>query len=271
MPSDIDLHESDREENTVQDEQAVEETSFKLGEFEGPLDLLLFLIKKNEVNIYDIPISKITEQYLEFLKFSVKKNLEDLTEFYVMASTLLYIKSKMLLPIEVNLEEEFEDPRQELVDRLIEYQKFKKLSEVFAQKDAETDFILERKKKQRVLPFPEDEDLWEELEVWDLLKSFGKMVKAISSERIINLFENVTVNEKVSLINEYLDDKGEFDFTDLIKDPHSAMEIICAFLAILESVKMRRILILQNRMFGDIRVKHNPLEDEALEFEKVGE
>ncbi|GAG93706.1 unnamed protein product, partial [marine sediment metagenome] len=88
---------------------------YKLGEFEGPLDLLLFLIKKNEVTIYDIPIAKITEQYLEYLNFATRLDLDDITDFYVIASTLLYIKSRMLLPLEFNLDEEIEDPRKELV------------------------------------------------------------------------------------------------------------------------------------------------------------
>jgi segregation and condensation protein A len=96
--------------------------TFKINNFEGPLDLLLFLIKKNEVNIYDIPIGNITEQYLEYLDYAVSSDLASLTEFYSMAATLLYIKSRMLLPVEIAVDdEEIDDPRQELVDKLIEY------------------------------------------------------------------------------------------------------------------------------------------------------
>ena len=101
---------------------------FHLGDFEGPLDLLLFLIKRSEINIYDIPIAQITEQYLQYIEYATRIDLENITEFYVMAATLLYIKSRMLLPVEFNMEDELEDPRRELVDRLIEYQKFKKLA-----------------------------------------------------------------------------------------------------------------------------------------------
>ena len=101
--------------------------SFRVNEFEGPLDLLLFLIRKNDVNIYDIPIAGITEQYLEYLRFDTELDLEDLTEFHSLAATLLYIKSRMLLPVELEMDDEGEDPRQELVEKLIEYQKFKKL------------------------------------------------------------------------------------------------------------------------------------------------
>lgn len=242
----------------MDDQERLEKQHFRLGEFEGPLDLLLFLIKKNEVNIYDIPIAQITEQYLEYLADPSKVNLENLTEFYLLAATLLHIKSQMLLPIEVELDEDFEDPRRELVDRLIEYQKFKKMSELIAEKEREAEWVIERKRKQRILPFPDDEELWEEIDVWDLLKTFASTMASLSSERIIDLYEEITVNEKISLITELLETKGEFLFTDLIVRPQSPLEIICAFLAILESVKSRRIAVFQNRLFGDIRIRRHP-------------
>ena len=113
----------------------MKDNKIELDEFEGPLDLLLFLIKKQEINIYDIPIAKITEQYLEYLSYITKVELENITEFYLMASTLVFIKSRMLLPIEIDLEEELEDPRKELVEKLIEYQKYKKLSDLIAEKE----------------------------------------------------------------------------------------------------------------------------------------
>ena len=114
-------------ETTVSEKQ-----HFHLGDFDGPLDLLLFLIRKSEVNIYDIPIASITEQYLSYLSFATSVDLDTMTEFYLMAATLLYIKSKMLLPVELNIDDELEDPRRELVEKLIEYQKFRKLSDLMA-------------------------------------------------------------------------------------------------------------------------------------------
>lgn len=174
----------------------VETANFKLETFEGPLDLLLFLIKKSEINIYDIPVSQITEQYLNYLEYAVKTNLDNLTEFYLMASTLLYIKSRMLLPVEIDFNDEIEDPRQELVNRLIEYQKIKKFSELMAKKEEEAEWIIERTKKQRILPFPEDEELWEKIDVWDLLKTFSGIISSLSSERILDLYEEVSINEK---------------------------------------------------------------------------
>ncbi len=235
---------------------------FRLDSFEGPLDLLLFLIKKSEVNIYDIPISQITEQYLAYIEYAVSINLDNLTEFYLLASTLLYIKSRMLLPVEIDFNDEIEDPRQELVDRLIEYQKIKKFSELMARKEEEVEWSIERRKKQRILPFPEDDGLWEKIDVWDLLKTFTSIISSLSSERIIDLYEEVSINEKISLIQELIENKGEFLFTDLITKKNSTMEIICSFLAILESVKLKRIVIFQNRLFGDIRIRGRDGEGE---------
>ncbi len=235
---------------------------FILDDFEGPLDLLLFLIRKSEVNIYDIPIAQITEQYLSILDLATKINLDDLTDFFLMAATLLLIKSRMLLPVEISFDDDMEDPRQELVDRLIEYQKYKKFSELMAVKEEESEWHIERNKKQAVLPFPENDDLWERIDVWDLLSTFSTIISSLSTERIIDLYEEVSVNEKLSLINELIENRGEFFFTDLIVKTNSTMDIICAFLAILESVKVKKIIILQNKLFGDIKIKGRGLEGE---------
>ena len=123
---------------------AAEKQHFHLGDFDGPLDLLLFLIRKSEVNIYDIPIASITEQYLSFLSFAAKVDLDTMTEFHLMAATLLYIKSKMLLPVELSMDDELEDPRKELVEKLIEYQKFRKLSDLMSDREGEVEWIIER-------------------------------------------------------------------------------------------------------------------------------
>ncbi|MBN2625046.1 MAG: segregation/condensation protein A [Spirochaetales bacterium] len=228
---------------------------YKLESFEGPLDLLLFLIKKNEVNIYDIPIADITEQYLEYMKYAAAVDLENITEFYLMASTLLYIKSRMLLPVEVDFEDELDDPRRELVEKLIEYQKYRKLSALMAEKEKETTWVIERKKRQHFLPFQDEDNLWQEVEVWDLLQCFSGIMENLSSEKIVNLYEEVTVNEKITLIMELLETGEEFLFTDLLINPDSLLEIVCTFLAVLETVKTQQILIYQNRLFGDIKIR----------------
>jgi segregation and condensation protein A len=228
--------------------------SFRVKEFEGPLDLLLFLIKKNEVNIYDIPIAQITEQYLEYLSCSAELDLEDLTEFHSMAANLLYIKSRMLLPVEISQDDDLEDPRQDLVEKLIEYQKFRKLSELMEEKERETEWVVERKKIQKPLPFAE-EDLWEEADIWDLLKTFSSLMASHSHEQIINMYEEVSVNEKITLLSELLETHGECGFADLVIRNRSVLDIICAFLAILEAIKTRMILVFQNRVFGDIKIR----------------
>jgi segregation and condensation protein A len=230
---------------------------FRLKEFEGPLDLLLFLIKKNEVNLYDIPIAQITEQYLEYLRFVTRLDLEDLTEFHAMAASLLYIKSRMLLPVELNLDDDSEDPRQELVDKLIEYQRFKKLSELMEEKEKEAEWVMERKKIQRALPFVEEE-LWEKADIWALVKTFSAIMSQAPGERLIDLYEEVSINEKLTLLNEFLETKGECNFTDLVVRNGSVMDIVCAFLALLEAVKFRMVTVFQNRMFGDILIRSGP-------------
>jgi segregation and condensation protein A len=234
---------------------APEKQHFHLGDFEGPLDLLLFLIKRSEINIYDIPIAQITEQYLKYLEYATRVDLENITEFYVLAATLLYIKSRMLLPIEFNVDDELEDPRKELVERLIDYQKFKKLSEAMTDLEREAEWVIERQKKQKTLEFAGDDELWDEIEVWDLLRTFTTIMSSLTPERIIDLYEEVTINEKIALITEFLETRGEFIFADLVVRPDSIMDVVCAFLAVLESVKEKRIKVFQNRLFGDIRIR----------------
>ncbi|MCL2720125.1 MAG: segregation/condensation protein A [Treponema sp.] len=235
-------------------EQKAETRSFKLSEFEGPLDLLLYMIRKNEINIYDIPIAQITEQYIDYIRDAETMDLEDITGFHTMASTLLYIKSRTLLPVEID--DNFgEDPRAELVDRLIEYQKYKKLSELMEEKEKENEWVIERRRLQHNLPFA-DEDIWEKVDVWDLVKTFSSLTINLPAERIIDLYEEVTVNEKTTLLAEFLENKGECRFTDLIIRP-GALEIVCAFLAVLEAAKMRLIVLYQNRLFGDILIRAN--------------
>ena len=245
---------------TVESESAESaKRRFAAGEFEGPLDLLWFLIHKSEINIYDIPIAQITEQYLEYLDYALQTDLGDLSEFYKWAAMLLNMKSKMLLPVEITYDdEEIEDPRQELVDKLIEYQKFKKLSELMEEKEESAEWSFERSKIQRVLPFDERESDWEQIDTWDLLqqmqKLFKSMVSQYSNEKILNMYEEISVNEKITLMNELFEKKNECMFTDLITREGNEMDIVCAFMAILEAVKFKMITIFQNKLFGDIKI-----------------
>jgi segregation and condensation protein A len=181
-------------------------------------------------------------------------DLEDLTAFHAMAATLLYIKSRTLLPVEMD-EDAGEDPRAELVERLIEYQKIKKLSELMEEKEKENEWVVERKILQHNLHFTDD-DIWEKVDIWDLLKAFSSLTVNIGTERIIDLYEEVTVNEKTTLLAEFLENKGECRFTELIVRS-GPLDVVCAFLAVLEAAKMRLIILFQNRLFGDILIKPN--------------
>lgn len=242
--------------------------TYVAGSFEGPLDLLLFLIKESEINIYDIPVAQITEQYLEYLDYAVQTDLGDLSEFYKWAAKLLEIKSRMLLPVEITYDDDdIEDPRQELVEKLIEYQKFKKLSELMEEKENLADWNFERSKIQRVLPFEEKESEWEQIDTWELLqqmqKLFRNMVSQYSNEKILNMYEEISVNEKITLMNELFEQKSECMFSDLITRANNEMDIVCAFMAILEAVKFKMITIYQHRLFGDIKLcKREEIHDE---------
>jgi segregation and condensation protein A len=172
-----------------------------------------------------------------------------------MAAMLLYIKSRTLLPVEMEDDGELLDPRQELVERLIEYQKFKKLSDEMEEKEKDAEWVIERRKLQHNLPFSDEEDLWENVDIWSLMKTFSALIRKIPGERVINMYEEVTVNEKITLLSELLEEKGECYFTDLIVRSKSIMDVVCTILAILESVKTRMIIISQHVMFGDIKIK----------------
>ena len=233
---------------------------FSVGEFQGPLDLLWNLIRESKINIYDIPIAQITEQYLDYLDSIVETDLSDLSEFYSWAAKLVYIKSRMLLPVEVAYDDgdDIEDPRQELVDKLIEYQKFKKLSELMEEQEDDSAYTFERKKIQRMLPFDDAESQWERVDTWELLqqmqKIFRNMVSKYSNEKVLNMYEEISVNEKITLMNEKLDEAGSCMFTDLITRHGNEMDVICAFMALLEAVKFKMATIFQSRLFGDIKI-----------------
>jgi segregation and condensation protein A len=233
---------------------------FTAGQFEGPLDLLWSLIREQKINIYDIPIAEITEQYLDYLDYVSKTDLQDLSDFYVWAAKLIYMKSKTLMPVEVSFDDDdsMEDPRDELVEQLIEYQKFKKLSALMEEQEEQSEWSFERKKIERILPFEEDDSQWEKMDTWALLQSMQKIFKNLThisdDERIINMNEDISTNEKKTLMNEFLERKGECMFTDLITRKGNVLDVICAFMALLEAVKEKLADIYQNRMFGDIKI-----------------
>ena len=233
--------------------------SYSIRQFEGPLDLLLHLIQKAQINIYDIPIAEITEQFLRYLEEASKLDLDDLTDFYAMAAHLIYMKSRMLLPSDHSLEEddEFTEMRSELVERLLEYQKFKRYTALLSDSSQGGELFIQRKKSQFMLPF-EDQDLWSGISVWDLLKTFSSLLRTITPEQVFNVYEEVTTKQKLTLMAELFDEREEISFIDIVLDPESPMDVICAFLAILEAVKFSMVTIHQHRLFGDIVIRRKP-------------
>ncbi len=231
---------------------------FKTEKYEGPLDLLLALIQKAEVNIYDIPISEITDQFLEYLHHADEIGLGDLSEFYKLAAELIWIKSQMMLPIEVEFGEEYVDPREELVERLLEYSKYKKYSELLMGNESSGDIPIQRKPSEFQLPFSDDE-LWEDVTTRDLMNTFMEMMKSYEfiEEKVFNVYETVTEKEKLALMSELFESHDQILFSDLFvkKTPE---HVICAFLAVLEAVKDKMILVEQKELFGEMTLTKRP-------------
>ena len=234
----------------------------KLREFEGPLDLLLHLVKNSEINIYDIPIAEITRQYLNYLSLLVVLDLDNISEFVEMASTLVLIKSKTMLPIEVDYNEDETDPREDLIAKLLEYQKYKIAAGLLDSRVNES-FDFTRKDNDPVLfdLGEEADENWKSLSVIDLISAFAKILNNREPEKTIEvtMFE-FTVEDKIDFITDMIDKNDSFNYFDIISESMSKMELVCTFLAILEMVKQGKIIVRQHIIFGDIHIvkKHVP-------------
>jgi len=229
--------------------------TFRLEGFEGPLDLLLHLIQKNELDIFNIPISLITEQYLEYLQLMKVLNLDIAGEYLLMASTLLHIKSRMLLPKSSEAEEqEEEDPRAELVRRLLEYQKYKN-----AALEMERRPLLDRDVFIRLAPPEAEEEPGEErieVNLFELLEAFRQVLQKVKPETVHNvILEHLSVEDKISEILALLEKENRsMAFHRLFPEQASRRVVVVTLLAILELVKMRRIRIFQMAAFETIRI-----------------
>lgn len=238
----------------------------KLQVFEGPLDLLLHLIEKNKVDIYDIPICLITEQYLDYIKSMEREDLNVTSDFLVMAATLLEIKSKMLLPVEINEEGEEEDPRAELVEKLIEYKMYKYMS--FELKDRQMDANKVVFKSQ-TLP-PEITNYVEPIDydklVGDMdLSKLNHIFKSIMKRQIDKVDpvrstfgkiekDEVSLEDKTEYVENYIRFHKSFSFRDLLENQRSKMDLVVTFLIILEMIKIGKIMIAQDDLFDDIMI-----------------
>jgi len=233
----------------------------RLEMFEGPLDLLLYLVKKDHLNIYDIPIAKVTGQYLEYINLMQLLDLNIVGEFLVMAATLMQIKSKMLLPAEeLAALEEQEDPRAELVKRLLEYEKFKQIAENLKQREISQQEVFKRPKTDppadtNVL---DKQGVYFEASIFDLINAFSQALKDIPREVFYEVIKDqYTVEQKVHDILHLLLVQTEIKLSELFSKSKSKMEIIVIFLAILELVKMKEIIARQDVEFEDIVIARN--------------
>ncbi|KPK97257.1 MAG: hypothetical protein AMJ95_09990 [Omnitrophica WOR_2 bacterium SM23_72] len=233
----------------------------KLEIFEGPLDLLLYLVKKDHLNIYDIPIARVTEQYLEYLNLMQLLDLNIAGEFLVMAATLMQIKSKMLLPAEPQeaAEGEPEDPREELVRRLLEYERFKEIADSLRQRETDQKEVFKRPKKEIEKELPTDQrEVYFEASIFDLINAFTKALKDVPKEVFYEVIKDeFTIEEKIHEILHLLLEKSTIQLSWLFGKSKSKMEIIVIFLAILELVRMKEIICRQRELFQDIEILRN--------------
>jgi segregation and condensation protein A len=241
-------------------------TRVQLDIFEGPLDLLLHLIKKNEVSITDIPIATITEQYLQTLEVMQSLNLDVAGEFLVMAATLIHIKSRMLLPMtdEEEDEEDGSDPRAELVRRLLEYQRFKDAADQLEQREILTRDVFVRSAP----PLEEIEPPgFREVSVFELLTALRRVIERLPKDSVHEVtLEKITVREKMTLILDILRANGKTVFESLFAAVNTRMEVIVTFLAMLELVKVRAIRVFQEGRTGPIEIEPAAGWDQASEL-----
>lgn len=241
--------------------------TIKLQVFEGPLDLLLYLIEKNKVNIYDIPIVDITAQYMEYVAEMRRRDLDVLSEFLVMAATLIDIKSKMLLPKNQEEDEEEEDPRAELVQQLLEYKMYKCMADELKDRHLDADKVWF---KQPTIPdevreYEPPVDL-DELVSGLTLSKLNDIFQSIMKKQIDKIDkvrsqfgkiekEEVSLEEKMDYLTDFAATHKHFSFRGLLEKSSSKVEVIVTFLAILELMKTGKITISQEHIFDDIKIE----------------
>jgi segregation and condensation protein A len=226
--------------------------NIKIPVFEGPLDLLLHLIRENKIDIYDIPIALITHQYLQYIEIMKELNLDIAGEFLVMAATLIHIKSRMLLPPDEEVPpEEQEDPRRELVQRLIEYQAFKEAACGLRQREDEWSRVFRRE------PISDEADgdvYLSDVSLFDLLSVFKKILDTAPAEVGTITKESLTVKDKMSLIMEMLEGQNAIRFEEFFKEVLTKTLLIVTFIALLELIRLGLVRAYQEKEFGNIWV-----------------
>jgi segregation and condensation protein A len=233
----------------------------KLERFEGPLDLLLHLIQRDEIDIYDIPIAHITRQYLEYIELMRMLDLEVAGEFLVMAATLMRIKAKMLLPAPPALDEDEVDPRDELVQRLLEYRQFKEASTTLKDREESRRLLYERGR------VPGDEEAGPlplaPATLFHLLDALNRVLARLPARTVLELEgEAYDIEEKIAGIHRRVLVAGRLSFETLLAECRSRLEMIVTFLALLELLKLNRLVAVQAANFGEIELATPSAEDE---------
>lgn len=227
----------------------------KLDLYEGPLDLLLCLIRKHEIDIYDIPIADITEQYLDHLALMQTLNLDVAGDFFVTAATLIMIKSRMLLPTPPEADEtcEQEDPRTDLVRQLLEYEAYREAAGELREREFAYSNVFWRDGVDGTSLFGEEEFI--EVSLFDLMEAFQSVLKRLGDREPQEVFaDEITVVEKITSILDQLELCARISFFSLFSESSSKLEIIATFLALLELIKLRTICAVQSKEFGEIYI-----------------
>ncbi len=234
-----------------------EEYRVKLDVFEGPLDLLLYLIRREEVDIYDIPIERITGQYMAYLDLMRMLDLNIAGEFIVMAATLMMLKSRMLLPVEDRPEEEEEDegdPRWDLVRQLVEYKKFKDAALHLQGLEEMQENIFIRSDEGVDLGTPPDVAL-QDVSIFDLIAAFNDALNKVEKEELREIFaERFTVGEKIDDLMNRMSSQPRLSLTQLFEGMTSRHEVVCTFLAVLELMRLKQIRAVQEESYGRIEL-----------------
>ena len=248
-------------------EPSLDAVPVKLENFEGPLDLLLFLIKKNEVSIYDIPIALITAQYLATIELMQELNLDVAGEFLVMAATLIHIKSKMLLPrpeTAAAVEGEEEDPRDALVRRLLEHQKFKAAAGLLHEREQLRAAQWQRPDERVAAIAGDDYEPEIEVDLFSLLTAFQQVVeRAKLRPKMVLPPEQIPVEVRIDQLLARLSETEACGFEDLFSDVHDRSGLIVTFLALLEMIRLKLVRVFQSGSFGPIRVYKRPRPADA--------
>ena len=234
-----------------------EEYKVRLDVFEGPLDLLLYLIKKEELDVHNIPIERITTQYVQYLELMQMLDLNIAGEFLVMAATLMMIKSRMLLPVEERpeLEAEEEDPRWDLVRQLVEYKKFKDAALHLEVLEQRREDIFGRDAVDPVLSKEADLAL-RDVGLFDLISALNDALKKVKSEELLEIFaEHFTVTDKIEVLGERLRREKRFSISEMFQDMRSRHEIACTFLALLELIRLHQARAVQKETYGEIFIE----------------